>query len=116
MRHLRLSDTARSDLERIWWYTYERYGMEQAEAYDTLLWQALEDIEEDPGRPTSRPESGMGPGVRSYHISLSRKRSGARIGKPRHVVFYTLEFEDEIFVMRIIKDDMDAPRHFEEVD
>lgn len=111
MRRLRLSEPASNDIDHIWWYMYDRYGMEQADAYDTLLWQALEDIEENPGRPTSRPEPEIGPNVRSYHISLSKKRSGTRIGKPRHVVFYTLEYEDEIFVMRIIKDDMDAQRH-----
>lgn len=111
MRRLRLSEPASNDIDHIWWYTYDRYGIEQADDYDTLLWQALEDIEENPDRSTSRPEPGIGPNVRSYHISLSKKRSGTHIGKPRHVVFYTLEYEDEIFVMRIIKDDMDAQRH-----
>lgn len=116
MRHLRLSEPARRDMEGIWWYTYDRYGMKQAEAYETLLWQAIEDIEEDPSRPTSRLEPELGPMVRSYPIALSKKRSGTRIGTPRHVVFYTLEFEDELFVMRIIKDDMDALRHLKELD
>ncbi len=116
MRHLRLSEPARSDLESVWWYTYDRYGLNQAEAYDTLLWQALEYIEEDPSRPTSRLEPELGPHVRSYHIALSKKRSGTHIGKPRHLVLYTLEFENEIFVMRILKDNMDAPRHLGDLD
>lgn len=102
------------DREAIWLYTARRYDFEQADAYDLLLGQALQDIAENPERPTSRMHPEFGPDVRSYHISLSKKRSGTRIGKPRHVMFYTLEFEDVVFVMRIIKDDMDTRLHLDE--
>lgn len=114
MRYLRLSRPAQADLDTIWQYTYERYGIEQAEAYDTLLWQALEDLETDPERPTTCLQPEIGPHVRSYHTALSKKRSGTRIGKPRHVIYFSLEFEGEVFIMRIIKDDMDADKHLSE--
>ncbi|MBL7649573.1 MAG: type II toxin-antitoxin system RelE/ParE family toxin [Candidatus Hydrogenedentes bacterium] len=69
---------------------------------------------EDPERPTCRLHPEFRPDVRSYHIALSKKRSGTRIGKPRHVVFYTIEYEEVVFVMRIIKDDMDSRRHLDD--
>lgn len=111
MRQLRLSRPAQNDLDEIWLYTYGLYGFDQAEAYDALLWQALVDIQEEPDRPSSRVQPELGAHVRKYHISLSKKRSESGIGSPRHVVFYTLEFDDEVFVIRILKDDMDAGRH-----
>ena len=110
-RQLRLSPAATLDRDEIWFYTAKRYGFEQADTYDLLVGQALQDIAEDPERPTSRLHPEFGPDIRSYHIELSKKRSGARIGKPRHVVFYTFEFEGIVLVMRIIKDDMDPGRH-----
>ena len=113
-RKLRLSPAATIDRDAIWLYTARRYNSEQADAYDLLVVQALKDIAEDPERPTCRLHPEFGPDVRSYHIALSKKRSGTRIGKPRHVVFYTLEYEEVVFVMRIIKDDMDSRRHLDE--
>lgn len=110
-RRLRLSPGAVVDRDVIWSYTARRYDLDQADAYDRLLGQALEDICRDPQGPTSRLHPEYGPDVRSYHIALSKKRSGTLIGKPRHVIFYTLEYEDVVFVMRIIKDDMDAQLH-----
>jgi toxin ParE1/3/4 len=110
-RQLRLSPAATVDRDDIWSYTARRYDFEQADAYDRLLGQALRDLCEDAARPASRTHPEFGPEVRSYHISLSKRRSGTRIGRPRHVVFYTLEFEEVVYVMRIIKDDMDPQRH-----
>ena len=108
---LRLSPQAQIDRDAVWAYTASRYAFDQADAYDRLLGQALKDLCEEPERPSSRPHPEFGPTVRSYHIALSKKRSGSRIGTPRHVVFYSLEFEGVVFVMRIIKDDMDAQKH-----
>lgn len=113
-RQLRLSKSAQLDKDEIWLYTANTYNLEQADAYDKLLVQALRDIRTEPERPSSRKYPALGPEVRGYHISLSKKRSGARIRSPRHVVFYTLEFEDETIVLRILKDDMDARRHLAE--
>lgn len=110
-RRLRLSPEAVLDRDAIWLYSAHRYGFDHADAYDRLVGQALQDLGAAPERPTSRLRPEFGPDVRSYHISLSGKRSGSRIGKPRHVVFYTLEYENVVYVMRILKDDMDPHRH-----
>lgn len=110
-RLLKLSDKADFDLLRIWKYTAETYDVAQAIEYNRLIDCALDDIEADPERPTSRGHVEYGTLVRSYHIKLSKKRSGTRIQTPRHVIYYTLKYEGVILVLRILKDDMDTPKH-----
>lgn len=110
-RRLRLSPAAVLDRDAIWLYSANRYGFDHADAYDRLVGQALQDLASDPLRLTTRSRPEFGPDVRSYHIASSVKRSGSHIGKPRHIVFYTVEFVDTTYVMRILKDDMDPHRH-----
>lgn len=110
-RAIRLSRQAQNDIDEIWDYTAQTYNVGQAIKYIGLVDRALDDIEDDPERPTSRSHPEFGSCVRSYHISSSKKRSGARIRTPRHVIYYTLKYDDVILVLRILKDDMDAPRH-----
>jgi len=44
-RQLRLSPAATIDRDAIWSYTAKRYDAEQADAYDLLVGQALQDID-----------------------------------------------------------------------
>ncbi|MCF6285916.1 MAG: type II toxin-antitoxin system RelE/ParE family toxin [Candidatus Hydrogenedentes bacterium] len=60
-------------------------------------------------RASSSPE--LGAHVRSYRVALSKHRSGTGIKSPRHVVFYTLEYEGEILVLRILHDRMKPHNH-----
>ena len=106
-----MSDEAHVDVDAIWDYTAKTYDYDQAIEYNRLLDFALDDIEQEPERPTSRSHPEYGIFVRSYHVKFSRKRSGTRIREPRHVIYYTLKYPDVILVLRILKDDMDAPRH-----
>jgi len=110
-RAIRLSRQAQCDIDQIWGCTAQTYNAGQAIKYVRLVQRALDDLEEDPERPTSRSQPEFGFRVRSYHISLSKKRSGVRIRTPRHVIYYTLKYDGVILVLRILKDDMDAPRH-----
>lgn len=93
-------------MEDIWYWTAIRYDTDQAVKYQALLDQALDDLRLDPERASSilRPELGVG--VRSYHIALSKFRSGTGIKSPRHVVVYALRREDEVLVLRIVHDRM----------
>lgn len=110
-RRLRLSNAARDDKNLIWSYTASTYDLEQADAYDKLLVQALRDVRDEPERPSSLKHPEFGPLVRSYRIALSKKRSGTRIRSPRHLIYYTLKYQGIILVLRILKDDMDPRRH-----
>lgn len=113
-RRLRLSKAAERDEFKILLYTSERYGEEQTEKYQSLLDQAKRDIRDDPTRPTSKARPELGPNIRSYHISLSRERSGVGIKEPRHLILYRIENPDEILVVRILHDSMDIERQFED--
>lgn len=97
-------------MEDIWYWTAVRYDADQALKYQALLDQALDDLGLDPGRPSSIPRPDLGVGVRSYHIELSKHRSGTGIKSPRHVIIYTLRQADEVYVLRIIHDRMNL-RH-----
>lgn len=110
-RLLKLSDEADTDLVFIWAYTAKTYDIDQAVRYTSLIQSALDDIEEDPERPTSRSHPEYGTLVRSYHIEYSKRRSGTRVSNPRHLILYTLKYDGLILVLRILKDDMDPPRH-----
>ena len=81
---------AEADITAIGEYTVETYGKEAAKAYSALLRQAFRDIRTDPFRPGSKERPEIGAYVRSYHTSLSRKRAGARVKSPRHLVLYYL--------------------------
>ena len=112
---VRLSRRAHSDLDEIWAYTIDQYDLRQAVAYLDLIGDALDDIAENPDQPVARKQPHLGPHFRSYHIALSKRRGGSRVGRPRHVVFYTLAFEGELHVIRILHDQMKSERHlFEE--
>ncbi len=113
-RLLKLSDEADEDLILIWAYTAKTYDLEQAVEYTSLIHCALDDIEEDPERPTSRNHPEYGTLVRSYHIEYSKRRSGTRVRSPRHLILYTLKYDGLVLVLRILKDDMDPPRHIKE--
>jgi len=107
LRPIRLSESAESDMDEIWDWTAEQYGVEHAVQYQRVLDQALDDIRLDPERPSSQPHPELGSHVRSYQAALSTSRSGTSIKSPRHIVLYTLESEDEIFVLRILHDRME---------
>ena len=106
-RQLRVSDFAKSDMEDIWYWTAIRYDADQAVKYQALLDQALDDLRLDPERASSIPRPELGLGVRSYHIELSKFRSGTGIKSPRHVIVYALRRAGEVYILRIVHDRMD---------
>lgn len=109
-RRLRLSSLASQDILGIWEYTKSTYGYKQALAYSEFLEQAIQDVVADPERPSSIPRPELGTGVRSYHIELSKRRSGTGVKSPRHVIVYALRTADEVFVLRIVHDRMNLRR------
>lgn len=114
MRKLQLSVLSRSDIKAISSYTAETYGLNQANSYARLIEQSLADIEENPEGVGTKLRPELGGFIRSYAISLSRKRSKPSIKSPRHIIIYTLEYEDKIFVLRVLHDSMDIARHARE--
>lgn len=90
-----LSNAAGADLDDIYVYSFETFGEARADAYFLSLRDALQTLAEKPrmGRDTSALYDGL---LRHHHA--------------RHVVYYLIE-DDGIFVVRVLHDAMDAPRH-----
>ncbi len=77
MRKLSITDPARSDLIDIRRFTLNQYGRTTADAYGTLLKQAMRDIREDPFRPGSKERPDIGENIRSYHTAQGRESHAA---------------------------------------
>lgn len=90
-----LSPSAQADVDEIWVYTVERWGVEQAELYVRQLGSAVETIAQNPQR--DRPCDEIREGYRRYP-------SGS------HVVFYRITSK-EVVVVRILHQRMDFNRH-----
>lgn len=86
-----LSPRARADLDDIWRFTVERWGVDQAEDYLRRLQTAIHDVAERPARGTSCDD--VRPGYRRY-------RAGS------HLLFYRL-VEGRVDIVRILHQRMD---------
>ena len=92
---LRLSHRARADLDAIWEFTARRCSTVQAERYYRDVADAIHDL--TTGRRRGR-ELGFG------------EVGWMRLNVRSHVVFYFRE-SDELHVLRVLHQSMDAKRH-----
>lgn len=90
-----LRPRAQADLDEIWDYTADRWGLDQAETYIRQLWKEIQTVADRPS--LGRECSEVRPGYRKHP-------SGS------HVVFYRLA-DGEIDVVRILHERMDHERH-----
>lgn len=72
---VRVTGPARRDIATILNWSRKEFGEAAALRYQVLIVQALQDIGDDPERPSSkeRPQI-MIKGVRTYHLEYSRSR------------------------------------------
>ncbi|NJM29514.1 MAG: type II toxin-antitoxin system RelE/ParE family toxin [Rhizobiales bacterium] len=95
MNSFRLSRRARSDLESIWDYTAEGWGVEQADSYVQQIWEVIGKLA---GKPSlGRDASAVRPGLLKYpaqsHMIQFRAAPGV------------------ISVVRVLHQKMDLGRH-----
>lgn len=91
-----LSPAARTDLEQIWDYTYDRWGARQAEEHVRELQHAID-------RAATNPRIG-GP--------CDEIRPGYRkLAAGSHMLFYRVTPDDVIDIVRILHRRMDVDRH-----
>ena len=88
---------ARTDLETIWVYTAEQWGVEQAERYLNSFFACFDDLAENP--QLGRQRDGVKAGYRSFP-------------QGRHVVFYVI-VPSGIEVIGIMHQSADVDTHFE---
>lgn len=93
-REYRLTPRAELDLEEIWLYSFEKWGLAKADSYHGDLVQAFEGLAT--GRLTCRP------------ASLDRGYFKRSVGS--HIVYFRSEHEG-IQIIRILHQSMDAERH-----
>jgi toxin ParE1/3/4 len=90
------SPAARADLSGIWDYTYERWGMDQAEEYVRQLQRAIE-------RAAANPR--IGTGCDDIRPGYRKMAAGS------HVVFYRVADGIGIDIVRILHQRRDVDRH-----
>jgi len=86
---------AKSDLKRIWKYSYKKFGEQQADKYYDELTYGMEAIEENP------------------HIGVACDyiRSGYRQYKiNEHYIFYRLS-KNKIHIIRVLHESMKSLKH-----
>lgn len=95
MARLNLTPRARRDLDDIWTYTAERWGIDRAEAYLRLIHSAMKVLAVTPGHGTACDE--IRQGYRKHPVQS-------------HVIFYR-EAVGGIDVIRILHQRMDVDRN-----
>jgi toxin ParE1/3/4 len=90
-----LSPRALRDIEEIWNYTESRWDADQAERYNRILQQGVEQVARDPRKGRSCDQ--IRPGYRKYSVGS-------------HVLFYRVR-EEKIEIVRILHQRMDFERH-----
>ena len=98
MLKLHINATAQHDLDKIWDYSVEKWGIEGALEYEELINRAILDLRHDPDRAGTKTlkqsENKEIPALKAYAIKLSKKRAGSKIGKPKHsVLYFTIQNE-----------------------
>ena len=92
-----ITKEATEDLYKIWEYTVDTWSEDQADTYYSLLEAGMNEIAEDPER-MGKPYEELFPGLRAYHVR-------------RHMVFYTVQANGRVLVVRILHEKMDYVRH-----
>ena len=93
-----ISHRALEDLYRIWECTVETWSEDQADKYYRELIAGINDIVSAP-LSKGQPFFEILPNLRGYHIR-------------KHVIFYTIQQDGRILVVRILHERMDYSIHF----
>ena len=98
MLKLHINATAQRGLDKIWDDSVEKWGLEGALEYEELIDRATLDLRHDPDRAGTKTlkqsENKEIPALKAYAITLSKKRAGSKIGKPKHsILYFTIQNE-----------------------
>ncbi|MBK6851330.1 MAG: type II toxin-antitoxin system RelE/ParE family toxin [Burkholderiales bacterium] len=115
MLRYRLSNAAQADVIDILAWSHEQFGELAGLRYESLIVAALRDVATQPDRPGSIARAELGPGVRSWHLRLSRDHVDAGAGvvrRSRHFLIYRVE-PGLLVVGRVLHDAMELARHLD---
>ena len=97
-KKFRLSNRASQDLAGIWRYTLDNWSREQANNYVNGLMNACKNVADNP-QGLGRPYAHIREGYWKYQWSS-------------HVIFFKIDNDSTISVVRILHERMDFDRHF----
>jgi toxin ParE1/3/4 len=92
-----LTPTADQDIVEIWRYTFETWGVEKANNYLGQIERCLSNLVNQPGLGKKCDE--IRQNYRSFHLG-------------HHLIFYRLNLENQIEVVRVLHERMDHESHF----
>ena len=95
MAEYRLTPAAERDLEAIWIFTVQKWGLEQANRYIDLLTSAFDELSQSP--KTAPACDHIRPGYRRRSVE-------------RHLIYFQIT-NYGIAVIRVLHESMDATRH-----
>lgn len=99
MTDYKLTNKAVSDLNRIWEYTYENWSENQADKYYKMLLKICQDIADN-------PELGKN------YADINSDIFGLKA--VRHIIFYRIQLNKPIEIIRILHERMDLKRRITE--
>lgn len=93
MTRYSLTKNAVKDLEEIWFYTFEKWSVEQADRYYNLIINEIEFIASNPllGSPIDQIKQG-------FRSSMVKS----------HVIFYKMQNDGTVLIVRILHQSMDV--------
>lgn len=109
---LRIADAAQNDIVGILRWSHQQFGPTARQRYETLIKTALRELVAEPMALGSHDRPEIGPGVRSRHLRLSRRKTAgnqAAVGRPRHFILYRID-GDLVVIGRVLHDSMDLSR------
>lgn len=109
---LRLSPSARRDLEAILRRSEEEFGVAARRRYAALLSAAFDYAVKAPQGVLTRDRSNVRPGLRSLHLRHCRSMvGGAVVLDPVHVVFYRVVSPSVVAIVRVLHERMEPSSH-----
>jgi len=105
----RLSGPAAAELDEILDWSESNFGSEARERYNALVFEAIQNVADDPHQPNIRWHRVRTTDIGIYHIERSRDRVPAdlgRVGEPRHYLILTIGPDGVVDVLGFIHDSM----------
>ncbi len=99
MANIIFKQKAIDDLNKIWNYTFEKWSEKQADKYYATIKLACTGIGENPN-------------IGKEYFGVFDKLLGFKSGK--HIIFYILNSEDKIVILRILHERMDLKNRLTE--
>lgn len=88
---------AKEDLYKIWDHTADTWSKQQSDKYYAVLASSFIKIAAEP-HTIGKPFDEIVPGLRAYHVR-------------RHMVFYAIQSNGRVLIVRILHEKMDYPKH-----